>query len=661
MTYQIPQGFADLGLPEPLLKAIADLGYENPSPIQTQAIPVILKGTDILGQAQTGTGKTGAFALPLLANMNPAVDQPQVLVLTPTRELALQVAEAFAQYAKYLPHFQVLPIYGGQSYGTQIRLLKRAAQVVVATPGRLMDLMEKGNVDFSALQAVVLDEADEMLRMGFIDDVDWILSNTPDNVQVALFSATMPPEIKRVANSHLTNPEHIQIQSKTTTNANIRQRYWMVRGLNKLDALTRMLEVEPTDGVIIFVRTKSATEELAQHLKARGYQAEALNGDLQQQAREKVVDRIKSGHIDIVIATDVAARGIDVPRISHVVNYDIPQDPESYTHRIGRTGRAGRQGEAILFVAPREQRMLGLIERVTRQRMEPMDMPSIAEVNSTRVSRFKTQLSKVIETETLDAYEQMVMEFCHDEEVAPEKAAAALMHLFQGGKSLVMDEKTESRASAAAPSRGKIPVKNQAKPLKDFPDMATERYILQVGRSHGAKVGNIVGCIANEGNLESRYIGEIEIYPTVTTIDLPADMLPSTLDTLAKARIAGRKTEIAKMDPSKDYFCEDAPEPEGDDRFARKPRREGGYDRDRQGGRGHDRGDRPGRGFRQDGERSGGYRHEQDRSASYPNEDARPRRESPFDKADRPKKFDDSGKPQRKTLGLDKSKKPKKF
>lgn len=350
--------FTDLALSEPVLKAIADVGYEQPSPIQAESIPHLLNGDDLLGLAQTGTGKTAAFALPLLTRVDMKLKTPQILVLAPTRELAIQVSEAFQTYAKNIKGFHVLPIYGGQSFDTQLRGLRRGVQVIVGTPGRVMDHLRRKTLDISNLKALVLDEADEMLRMGFIDDVEWILEHTPKERQTALFSATMPKEIRRVTKRYQRDPKEVSIASETRTGENIEQRYWMVSGTNKLDALTRILEVENTDAMIIFVRTKNATVELAEKLEARGYAAAALNGDMNQQLRERTIDRLKNGKLDIVVATDVAARGIDVVRVSHVLNYDIPYDSEAYVHRIGRTGRAGRSGTAILFVAPREKRLL---------------------------------------------------------------------------------------------------------------------------------------------------------------------------------------------------------------------------------------------------------------------------------------------------------------
>ena len=388
--------FAELGLDARVLEAVAELGYEAPSLIQAATIPVLLSGRDMLGQAQTGTGKTAAFALPILSRIEVRSGPPQAVVLVPTRELAIQVAEAFQRYASKISGFHVLPIYGGQSYGPQLASLKRGAQVVIGTPGRVMDHIERGTLDLGGVTCLVLDEADEMLQMGFVADIEWILEQTPPGRQVALFSATLPGPIRRIAQRHLHDPAEVTITSKTSTATNIRQRYWVVSGVHKLDALTRILEVEPFDGMLVFARTKLATVELAERLEARGFAAEALNGDMQQKERERAVSRLKGGKLDILVATDVAARGLDVERISHVVNYDVPYDTESYVHRIGRTGRAGRSGEAILFVTPRERNMLRAIERATRSPLEPMELPTHADVNEQRVARFRQRIMDAI-------------------------------------------------------------------------------------------------------------------------------------------------------------------------------------------------------------------------------------------------------------------------
>lgn len=578
MSNTIPDqlSFDQLNLPEPLLKAVSDLGYEQPSPIQAASIPPLLEGKDLLGQAQTGTGKTAAFALPLLANIDANNKQPQLLILAPTRELAIQVAEACQQYAKNLGGVNVLPIYGGQSYTIQLKQLKRGAQIIVGTPGRVMDHMRRKTLSLDALKAIVLDEADEMLRMGFIDDVKWVLEQSPPERQIALFSATMPREVKKVADQHLQDPVHIKIASKTATADNIAQRYWIVRGTNKLDAITRILESEDSEGVIVFVRTKNATVELADRLAARGFRCEALNGDIPQANREKVIDRLRGAKLDVLVATDVVARGLDVERISHVINYDVPHDTESYIHRIGRTGRAGRTGNAILFIAPREKRMLYAIERATKQPITPMDLPTIADINKSRVERFKQQIIDTMANEELDFFSQLVTEVQHEKEVSSEQIAAAAAFLAQGDSSLVLDEKAMQREERARrddsfsggfgadtgdysrerKTRGErkrgdsrrddkpTPNKN-ATPLKDYPDVAMARFRLDVGWRNQVKPGNIVGAIANEAELESKYIGEIEIRDDFSTVDLPADMPKEVMAILKQTRVAGRPLQLS--------------------------------------------------------------------------------------------------------------------
>jgi ATP-dependent RNA helicase DeaD len=436
-------GFRDLNLDAAVLQALVDVGYEVPTPIQAATIPPLLAGADLLGQAQTGTGKTAAFALPVLSKIDLGRAQPQALVLVPTRELAIQVAEAFQSYAAHMKGFHVLPIYGGQSYTPQIKGLKRGAHVVVGTPGRIMDHMKRGTLDLSGLSFLVLDEADEMLQMGFIDDIEWILEQTPANRQVALFSATLPPPIRRIAQKHLRKPIEITIQSKTSTAANIRQRYWLVSGLHKLDALTRILEAETFDGMLIFVRTKLETVDLSDRLQARGFDAAPLNGDIPQQQRERTVNALKAGKVDIVVATDVAARGLDVERISHVVNYDVPYDSESYIHRIGRTGRAGRKGEAILFIAPRERNMLRIIERATRQTIEQMSLPSIADVNEQRVARFKQRITEAVTAGEGAVFRELIEQFEREQSIPAIDIAAALASLLQGGAPLLLPERPE--------------------------------------------------------------------------------------------------------------------------------------------------------------------------------------------------------------------------
>ncbi len=545
--------FAELGLPDPLLKALNKLGYEAPSPIQAATIPALLAGRDVLGQAQTGTGKTAAFALPVLAGLKREAARPQALVLAPTRELAIQVAEAFQRYAENIPGFHVLPIYGGQAYGPQLAGLRRGADVVVGTPGRIMDHLDKGTLDLGSLRTLVLDEADEMLRMGFIDDVERVLSLMPSDCQIALFSATMPPAIRRIAQQHLKDPEEVTIRSKTTTAATIRQRYWLVSGLHKLDALTRILEVEDFDAMIVFARTRLATEDLATRLSARGFSAAALNGDVPQKQREQFVDQLKKGELDILVATDVAARGLDVERISHVVNYDIPYDTEAYVHRIGRTGRAGRSGEAILFVAPRERGMLKAIERATRQPIEAMGVPSVADVNEQRVTRFKAAVVNALETEDLAIYRDVV-DACQAETGAEmADIAAALARLMRGGDELLLSEREPSPARREfrdrpergerreRPERGERPPRAPRGPVDDSDKRS---YRIEVGHVHGVRPGNIVGAIANEGGLGSGQIGRVSIQQNFSIVDLPADLSPQVLEHLGKVRVAGQALRI---------------------------------------------------------------------------------------------------------------------
>ncbi|TNF91724.1 MAG: DEAD/DEAH box helicase, partial [Gammaproteobacteria bacterium] len=513
--------FNSFGLSNPLLKALDNIGYETPSPIQQQCIPHLLNGFDIIGQAQTGTGKTAAFALPLLNQIDIKQNHPQVLVLTPTRELAIQVAEAIQSYAHFMKGFHVLPIYGGQSYNLQLRPLKRGVHAVVGTPGRVMDHIKRGTLKLDGLKALVLDEADEMLRMGFIDDVKWVMEQIPAQRQIALFSATMPNAIRKVAEQFLHDPKLVKIKSKTTTATTIRQRYWQVSGTHKLDALTRILEVEPFDGLLIFVRTKTVTIELAEKLQARGFAAEAINGDIPQKNRERTIDQLKLGKIDILVATDVAARGLDVERISHVINYDIPYDPESYVHRIGRTGRAGREGEAILFVAPREKRMLNIIEKVTRHPIEPMQLPSAKIINQQRIETFKQKITDTLTDGNMEIFQKIILEYQDETGIEPVQIAAALAQIAQGEEPLFLTERTQPRRSekklqpgdkAQLSDRGrKTRSSNREKtlqtkpiPLKEFPEIEMRRYKIAIGHQDKIKPANIVGAIANEAELESR-------------------------------------------------------------------------------------------------------------------------------------------------------------
>jgi ATP-dependent RNA helicase DeaD len=475
--------FRDLALSEPVLRALADVGYESPSPIQAATIPVLLSGADMLGQAQTGTGKTAAFALPALSRIDLAQHEPQVLVLVPTRELALQVSEAFLKYAAHIKGFHVLPIYGGQSYQPQLNALRRGVHVVVGTPGRVIDHMNRGTLKLNALTLLVLDEADEMLQMGFVDAVESILEQTPPQRQVALFSATMAAPIRRIAAKHLRSPIEVTIKSKTSTATNIRQRYWMVSGMHKLDALTRILEAEPFDGMLVFTRTKQSTVELAEKLEARGFAAAPLNGDIPQPQRERTVARLKSGQIDVLVATDVAARGLDVERIGHVVNYDVPYDTESYVHRIGRTGRAGRKGEAILFVAPRERNMLRAIERATRQVIEPMNLPTVDAVNALRIAKFKVRVTETVAAADLKAFRPMVEQLEAETGLPLIDIAAALASLAQGTTPLLLgarvaaaDAQEPPQQTFASPERRPDRIRSASR-SEERTDVATPRVV----------------------------------------------------------------------------------------------------------------------------------------------------------------------------------------
>ncbi|GAB2559726.1 DEAD/DEAH box helicase [Rhodanobacter koreensis] len=587
----VSSGFGALALHPDVLRVLTDVGYESPSPIQAATIPPLLEGRDVLGQAQTGTGKTAAFALPILSRINLKPGKPQALVLAPTRELAIQVAEAFQRYATHLPGLQVLPIYGGQSYGPQLHSLKRGVHVVVGTPGRVIDHLDKGTLDLSELKYLVLDEADEMLRMGFIDDVEKVLQATPPERQVALFSATMPSVIRKIAQRHLKDPVEVTIKSSTTTAANIRQRYWFVSGMHKLDAMTRILEAEPFDAMIIFARTKQATEELAGKLQARGLAAAAINGDIAQPQRERVIQQLKDGKLDILVATDVAARGLDVERISHVMNYDIPYDTESYVHRIGRTGRAGRSGEAILFVSPRERGMLNAIERATRQPIEQMQLPSVDVVNDVRIGKFKQRISDMLAVGDLGEFQKLIEQYEQEHNVPAIEIAAALARIAQGDQPLLLapppkrekyepasrergssdrapreragNERRpsfEREAGASRPPREHKPREHGAHehvPSREFGHRpvrahATEEgkrtYRIEVGHEHGVKPGNIVGAIANEAGLESQFIGRLSIRDHYSLIDLPDGMPKEVFEHLKKVWVVQQQLRIHEWD-----------------------------------------------------------------------------------------------------------------
>ena len=540
-------GFQSLNLIKPLLSALNDVGYETPTPIQAQIIPLVLEGKDVLGQAQTGTGKTAAFALPLLSKIDLKRLEPQVLVLAPTRELAIQVAEAFQRYASHMKGFRVLPVYGGQSYDIQLRQLKRGVHVVVGTPGRIMDHIRRTTLSLKAIACLVLDEADEMLRMGFIDDVEWILGHTPPGRQITLFSATIPSAIRRIAQKHLQDPIEITIKVRTTTADTIRHRYWLVDGMHKLDALTRILESEPFEGIIVFVRTKTATVELAEKLEARGYACAPLNGDIPQKTRERTVERLKSGTLDILVATDVAARGLDVDRISHVINYDIPYDPESYVHRVGRTGRAGRSGDAILFVGPRERHMLSAIEKTTRQKIDTMKLPSTETINNQRIARFKQRITDTMAAGQTEFFSSLMDQYCREHNVLPLEVAAALARMVQGDKELLLADMPAKPAPASEKRHPQEKSHKKRSPSKEKVEAGMERFCIAVGRAHNVKPANIVGAIANEAGLDSEHIGQIKIYEDYSTVDLPEGMPKDVFMLLKKVWVSGRQIEISRL------------------------------------------------------------------------------------------------------------------
>lgn len=566
MSEESITSFDQFDLKKALLTVLDTIGYETPSPIQARTIPLLLEGNDVLGQAQTGTGKTAAFALPILSSLDLKQKDPQVLVLAPTRELAIQVAEAFQKYASKLDGFHVLPIYGGQDYRGQIRALQRGVHVVVGTPGRVMDHMRRGTLSLSSLTALVLDEADEMLRMGFIDDVEWILDQTPPDRQIALFSATMPNQIRRIATKYLNDPHQVTIELKTTTASTIRQRYWPVSGVHKLDALTRILEAETFDGIVLFVRTKTATTELAEKLQARGYAATPINGDIQQNQRERTIQQFKSGKIDILVATDVAARGLDVDRVSHVINYDIPYDTESYVHRIGRTGRAGRSGDAILFVAPREKRLLGAIERATKSKIEMMELPSANLINDKRIEKFNQRISDTLANEDLTFFSGLIEKFEQEHNIPAVEIGAALARMVQGDTPLLLSNKpikSKPFSSDAGEGRGRKERKprsnrdegsrsegrredNKRRVFDRELEAGMERFRIEVGHDHEVKPGNIVGAIANEAGLDSKYIGHIKIYDDHSLVDLPEGMPDEVFAQLRGVWVAGQQLNIGK-------------------------------------------------------------------------------------------------------------------
>jgi ATP-dependent RNA helicase DeaD len=527
--------FADLGLERRVLSAVKDVGYEAPSPIQAQAIPILLAGHDLIGLAQTGTGKTAAFALPILSRIDVKSTATQALVIAPTRELVLQVAEAFGRYAHRIKELHVLPVYGGSAYGPQLHGLRRGAQVVVGTPGRVIDHLEKKTLDLAGLTHLVLDEADEMLRMGFQEDVERILADTPSTKQVALFSATMPPAIRKISKRYLHDAVEITVKAKTVTAAKTNQRYLFVTGQQKMDALTRILEVEPFEAIIIFVRTKSATEDVAERLRSRGFAAEAINGDLNQAQREKVIAQLRDGRLDLLVATDVAARGLDVDRVTHVVNYDIPTDPESYVHRIGRTGRAGRSGEALLFVTPREKGLLGAIEKATRQRLTEMDLPTAADVNAQRVAKFHDAITAALSSPAQSVFKGLVLDYAREHDVPMADIAAALAVMSREETDFLLPP------DVAPPANRQADHTPARRPKGEFAN-----YRISVGRRHRVTPAQIVGAIANEGGLDRSAFGKIDIRPDHTIVELPARLPKKALDALSRTRIGNQPIELRR-------------------------------------------------------------------------------------------------------------------
>jgi ATP-dependent RNA helicase DeaD len=543
MSESAPE-FSDLNLAAPLVRAVAELGYETALPIQEACIPPLLAGRDVLGLAQTGTGKTGAFALPLLSRIDLALKAPQVLVLTPTRELAIQVAEAFQAYARHLKDFHVLPLYGGQSYTFQFNQLRRGPHVIVGTPGRIQDHLDRGTLDLGSIASVVLDEADEMLRMGFVDAVEAILGTTPPDRQMALFSATMPAQIKRISKRHLKDPVEIRIENKTMTAESIEQVYLVVPPAGKFEALVRILETESYDGIIIFARTRIATAELAEKLSARGYDVAALSGEVTQIARERIIKRLKNGRLDMIVATDVAARGLDVERISLVINYDIPGDSEAYVHRIGRTGRVGRYGKAILFASPRERHLLNSIERLTRQPLKRMEMPSHDEVTRKRVGKFRDELAAFMEGRPLLFFEDLSLELMDSLKIDVLQLAAGALAFAQKNQPLQAED---NGALADARWDEPRPAARERGPAPGRGSRNMALYRIDAGSSDGVEVRNIVGAVTNESGLRNRVIGQIRIHPDHATIELPDDLPPAMIEHLKKVYVGGKAMKMERV------------------------------------------------------------------------------------------------------------------
>ena len=541
--------FNDLGLPEFILKAVSDLGFETPSPIQQACIPALLEGRDVLGMAQTGSGKTAAFSLPILAKIDPAAKHPQLLVMAPTRELAIQVADACEHFMKYAKGINIVTLYGGQRYDIQLRALKQGAQVVVGTPGRILDHIRRNTLNLSELRAIVLDEADEMLRMGFIDDVETVMAELPEEHQTALFSATMPEPIRRITKRFMKNPQEVKIKVNNDNAPDIEQNCWYVQGFRKNEALLRFLEVEEFDAAIIFTRTKTGTLDVTELLEKHGFRAAALNGDMTQQLREQTLDRLRNGSLDIVVATDVAARGIDIERISLVVNYDIPLDAESYVHRIGRTGRAGRSGRALLFVEPRERRLLRNIEHLMKKPINEVELPNHEVLQACRRKKFQDKITKQLEHHDLEMYRSLLEDlFTADQD--QEDIAAAMLMLLQGKQKLIlppdppMDKRRRDRGDRrenprSAERRGERKGYGNPQPM--------DLYRIEVGRADGVEVRHIVGAIANEGDINSRYIGHIKLYDDYSTVELPQGMPKELLQQFGKTRVLNKQMQMSFM------------------------------------------------------------------------------------------------------------------
>ncbi|ELY3855210.1 DEAD/DEAH family ATP-dependent RNA helicase [Providencia rettgeri] len=601
MTTETDISFADLGLSASILTALNDLGYEKPSPIQQQCIPLLMAGNDVLGMAQTGSGKTAAFSLPLLQNIDPDLKAPQILVLAPTRELAVQVAEAMSDFSKHMSRVNVVALYGGQRYDVQLRALRQGPQIVVGTPGRLLDHLKRGTLDLSKLKGLVLDEADEMLRMGFIEDVENIMGQIPAEHQTALFSATMPEPIRRITRRFMKEPKEIRIQASITTRPDIAQSYWTVYGMRKNEALVRFLEAEDFDAAIIFVRTKNATLEVAEALERNGYNSAALNGDMNQALREQTLERLKDGRLDILIATDVAARGLDVERISLVVNYDIPMDAESYVHRIGRTGRAGRAGRALLFVENRERRLLRNVERTMKLTIPEVELPNADLLSQRRQEKFAEKIQQQLESSDLDQYRSLLAKMSPSEDVDMETLAAALLKMAQGERALILPpdaprrprrefndrddrrgDRRDRNSNGNGFDRAERGERGGRRERRDVGDM--EMYRIEVGRDDGVEVRHIVGAIANEADISSRYIGNIKLFGTHSTIELPKGMPSEVLTHLSRARVLNKPMQMQLIGDAQPFERRGGGERRGG------PRREGGSEGGFGAGRRNDRG-----------------------------------------------------------------------